>query len=175
MTEVLLPPWIQAILKRGVGPSSNIFVLHSCGSVVQLPQPCKDLEDLANSGLFQEIIAFDQECLQPGLSYGFMTDACRVFFVVGQSSMTCVLPDHHWFGAHTGLVLFTKDATTKFIWAHPVKQLFGEQISNQCSHCQRVQTFQKIPNGAKWFDNQPPGEDRHGTWLLLPVARRARR
>ncbi|KAH6919056.1 hypothetical protein BKA70DRAFT_1417053 [Coprinopsis sp. MPI-PUGE-AT-0042] len=140
----LLPPQLRAILKRGSSQnSSNIFFLHSCGSVVRLSQPRNDLKVLASSQLFNEVVAFDQEHLQPALAYGFMTDACRSYFVYNWSSITGVLADHHVFGAHTGLVLFTPDATTKFIWSHPVRRPFGQRISVQCKACKRDKGFTK--------------------------------
>ncbi|KAH6895058.1 hypothetical protein BKA70DRAFT_1438987 [Coprinopsis sp. MPI-PUGE-AT-0042] len=189
LVAFLLPPQLRTILERGGGPlSEHLF-------------PPQLWIFLANSGLFNKVIAFDQERLQPALAYGFIADACRSYFIYDWPCMTGVLTDHHVFGAHSGLVVFTKDATTKFLWAHPVRQPFGQRISPQCKVCKRedgftkertdpgsqtqpnynkelflrckntkckAQTLYSIPNGGKWFKNQPPAEDHHGAWLQVP-------
>ncbi|KAH6907118.1 hypothetical protein BKA70DRAFT_1428637 [Coprinopsis sp. MPI-PUGE-AT-0042] len=143
LVAFLLPPQLRTILERGGAPSRNIFFLHSCGSVTCLPQPINDLKVLANSGSFNKVIVFDQERLQPALAYGFITDATRSYFIYDWPCMTGVLTDHHVFGAHSGLVVFAKDATTKFLWAHPVHQPFGQRISPQCKACKREDGFTK--------------------------------
>ncbi|KAH6873863.1 hypothetical protein BKA70DRAFT_1449973 [Coprinopsis sp. MPI-PUGE-AT-0042] len=187
--SILLPPEMRTILRRGEGPSHNIFVLHSCGAVV-----------LAADDVFKEVVAFDQEHLQPALTYGFITDASRAYFVYNYASMTTVLGDHHTLGAHTGLVIFTKALATRFIWCHPVKQPFGERVSSQCKNCKRCPGFVKVradqgsetrpnfdlallrrckgcgdstrysfPAEGKWLKNRPPGEDHRGAWLVVPL------
>ncbi|KAH6911899.1 hypothetical protein BKA70DRAFT_1422613 [Coprinopsis sp. MPI-PUGE-AT-0042] len=142
--SILLPPEMRTILRRGEGPSHNIFVLHSCGAVVRLKRPINDLKVLAADDVFKEVVAFDQEHLQPALTYGFITDASRAYFVYNYASMTTVLGDHHTLGAHTGLVVFTKALATRFIWCHPVKQPFGERVSSQCKNCKRCPGFVKV-------------------------------
>ncbi|KAH6885579.1 hypothetical protein BKA70DRAFT_1444968 [Coprinopsis sp. MPI-PUGE-AT-0042] len=131
----LLTPRLRKIFKRGGGTSQSLFFLHSCGYVVLHPRPRSDLNAFASKSIFKEVIAFDQRRLQPALTYTFMTDACNGFFLYGRKSVARFLSDHHVFGGHTGLVIFTEQGANKFLWCHPIARPFGERISSQCKAC----------------------------------------
>ncbi|KAH6912313.1 hypothetical protein BKA70DRAFT_1423022 [Coprinopsis sp. MPI-PUGE-AT-0042] len=133
--DFLLPTKLRTLFKRGGGSPRSIFMLHSCGYIVSNPQPLKALNTIASEGVFTEVVAFDQWRLQPALTYEFMTDACTNFFLYNRKSVTRVLPDHHVFGGHTGLVVFAEQGASRFLWCHPVTRPFGERISSQCKAC----------------------------------------
>ncbi|KAF9470183.1 hypothetical protein BDN70DRAFT_943007, partial [Pholiota conissans] len=120
------------LLQRG---SNNILGILACGALTMIPESRKQIQDFANRNIFCKILTFSQAAFQPSLSFRFFQDLALNHYVYSRQNIAHLLPDNTTLGAHTGIVEFSKNKCSTYVWSHRGSWPMGIAVSSQCSNC----------------------------------------